>query len=83
MNDERSQTLTLLVAELNAIEQWDAEYRLIALPDVDDVIAYVNRRARHGKIIGKIATLMKDLLRPQPELDTYREVRGRPRKRRS
>ncbi len=83
MNNERSQTLTLLVAELNAIELWDAEYRFIALPDVGDVIAYVNRRARRGKIIGEIANIMQDLLRPQPGLNTHRKVRCRPHKRRS
>jgi hypothetical protein len=63
MDEEASQTLAILVAELIAIERWDEHYWRNGPPDVDEIVAYVSRKERRSEIIRLLADITRKMER--------------------
>lgn len=70
MDDDKLHTLTLLVAELAAIELLDAQLWLDGSPYGYDIVAFVQRRNRRREIIPQLA----DILAPREGVKSRRNL---------
>lgn len=60
-NDDGLDNVELLVAELRAIERWDADYWRDARPQAYEILAYTRRRETRAEILSELLSLIPRL----------------------
>jgi hypothetical protein len=61
-NDDGWDRVECLVAELRAIEHWNAEYWRKGNPETYEMLALVARRQRRAEILSQLLTLLASVL---------------------
>jgi hypothetical protein len=64
VNEYASRSIGLLIAELAAIEFWDAQLWLNGPPRGYEIVAFVLRRYRHSQIIRQMADITPEFEKP-------------------